>query len=389
MLYTVTSAAGRTLDTLGCHPRLGSLGLQFSSGWHERADRERGLFELDWGPASWSDAILQGPHLFVSTPLYKGPNQSMRSNLDWSVTDFEALPSDAIPVTVYKPAGDRVAYGANYTHWGHDRTPARNHYRAAWRMMAANTGERTLIPALMPPGTAHIHGIYSGADIRSALNTVLVAGVASSLLADFAIRSAPKATISPDSLGRLAMPPVDHPLVSRLILRTLRLNCMTVAYADLWAECWNTAFLDDAPILRRYDEDPIGPEWTIDTPLRRAADRRNAQVEIDALVALMLDVPIGDLCTIYRTQFSVLHGYDRRDYTYDANGRLVPNTILSLWRKSGEPQDASHMPESERTATHPHSGVAYTYVPPFAPLDREADMRATVQEVRNQFCGDD
>ena len=91
------------------------------------------------------------------------------------------------------------------------------------------------------------------------------------------------------------------------MLRTLRLNCLTDAYADLWAECWNEAFLDDSPILERYDERPIGPEWTVDTPLRRAEDRRNAQAEIDVMVAMMLGVPIEDLCTIYRTQFAVLY----------------------------------------------------------------------------------
>ncbi len=64
--------------------------------------------------------------------------------------------------------------------------------------------------------------------------------------------------------------------------------------------------MDDSPILERYDERPIGPEWTTDTPLRRAEDRRNAQAEIDVMVAMMLGVPIEDLCTIYRTQFAVL-----------------------------------------------------------------------------------
>ena len=59
-------------------------------------------------------------------------------------------------------------------------------------------------------------------------------------------------------------------------------------------------------------------------PLRIAQDRRQALVEIDALVALMLNVTADQLCTIYRTQFAVLYGYDRNVYFYDANGRLVP-----------------------------------------------------------------
>jgi len=122
-------------------------------------------------------------------------------------------------------------------------------------------------------------------------------------------------------------------------------------------------------------------EWTADVPLRRAVDRRNAQVEIDALVALMLGVPIDDLCTIYRTQFAVLHGYDQHDYTYDANGRLVPNSVLSVWRKKGDA-----ITEEERTAVHPGSGIAYTYELPFGTLDREADLRTAYAEFERRLA---
>lgn len=207
--------------------------------------------------------------------------------------------------------------------------------------------------------------------------TKAVQAAASSLLADFYVRAAPKSTIRARMFNRLPMVPADHPLLPKVLLRALRLNCVTDAYGDLWAQCWDDALLEDEPILPRFDERPIGPEWTPDTPLRRAADRRNAQVEIDSMVAIMLAVPIEDLCTIYRTQFAVLYGYDHREYTYDANGRLVPNSVLSLRRKLGEPQDPSQMPESYRTAIHPGSRTPYTYSMPFGTLDRQADFRRT------------
>ena len=38
---------------------------------------------------TWDDVILQGPHLFVATPMYKTPNKTMLHNQDWSATDFE------------------------------------------------------------------------------------------------------------------------------------------------------------------------------------------------------------------------------------------------------------------------------------------------------------
>ena len=47
----------------------------------------------------------------------------------------------------------------------------------------------------------------------------------------------------------------------------------------------------------------------------------------------MLGLTAEELCTIYRTQFAVLYGYDHNVYYYDANGRLVPNSVLTVWRK--------------------------------------------------------
>ena len=271
MVSSVNSAAARTLTTLATQPRIGSLDLHFSTGWNETTDFQRGLFSKRWGAASWGDAILQGPHLHVSTPLYKQPNESMKHNLDWTSTDLEALAPRAQPVTQYKPEGDRATYDRLYTHW--DNSPARDHYRIAWRAMAANTGERTLIPAIIPPGTAPPNGVFSsGSATITGRSLVTAQAGLSALLADFTLRALPKSGIYFPDFSRLPALPHNHPLTTRVVLRALRLNCVTDAYADLWVECWDEAFLDDSPILERYDERPIGPEWTADTPLRRAEE---------------------------------------------------------------------------------------------------------------------
>jgi len=378
MVSTVNSAASRTLATLATRPRISTLDLQFSTGWNETTDFQKGLFSKKWGPTSWDNAILQGPHIYVSTPLYKQPNETMRHFLDWTSTDLETLPANAQPITQYKPAGDRTTYDRLYTHW--NNSPARDHYRIAWRRMAANTGERTLTPAIIPPGTAHVHPICSaGLPEDTSATLILVSGIASSLLTDFQIRSRARNDIHGSDFSLLPAPDYHSDMAIGILLRTLRLNCITNAYADLWAECWDEAFLDDSPILERYDERPIGPEWTADTPLRRAEDCRNAQAEIDVMVAIMLGVPIEDLCTIYRTQFAVLYDYDhgrsQGAHVYDANGRQLPTPVRQAWEKRQRPASNEDMPLSERTHTHPGSGVSYVYDLPFRIRDRESDFR--------------
>src|SRR5699024_10505551 len=208
--------------------------------------------------------------------------------------DLEQLPSDAVPVTSYKPIRDGK-YDQLYTHWDlpdGDRVPAREYYRVAWRAMAANTGERTLIPALIPPGTAHINGVFSyGFSKRDEL--ILATGSMSSILADFAVRVAPKSGIYPAVTARLPLPDSEHPLVGELKSRVLLLNSLTDAYADLWNSLTNLtsegqAWTGGYGYPDSVSMDVLDCEWSEASPLRLAADRRQAQVEIDALVALML-----------------------------------------------------------------------------------------------------
>ena len=302
----------------------------------------------------------------------------MANQRDWTATDLDALPSSIQPVTQYKPAGDRATYDHLYTHW-HNHS-AFEYYRVAWRNMAPLTGERTLVPSIIPTGTAHLQSVTSTSTPMSSAHYIpMIAGVSSSLISDFMIRAAGRGHINGADFSLLPSLDTSHPLATAVILRILRLNCISDAYTNLWAECWHESFVADSPILERYDERPIGPEWTANTPLRRAEDRRNAQAEIDVMVAMMLGVPIEDLCTIYRTQFAVLYDYDhgrgQGAYVYDANGRQLPTPVRQAWEKRKRPSSNEDMPLSERTHTHPGSGVSYVYDLPFRIRDRESDFR--------------
>ncbi len=105
----------------------------------------------------------------------------------------------------------------------------------------------------------------------------------------------------------------------------------------------------------------ISREWNWSTPIRVAADRRQALVEIDAIVAIMLRITSEDLTTIYRTQFPVLRRYERAAL-YDKAGRQLPNKLASEYRKNGSLNDSDHTVD----------GI--TYQEPFVGVDRERDM---------------
>ncbi|WP_316668299.1 Eco57I restriction-modification methylase domain-containing protein [uncultured Propionibacterium sp.] len=379
MLYTVNSASAAVLAKLAKSPRMGELELRFSRGWDESIDRRKGYFVQRWGrPDSWDDVILQGPHIHVANPAFKQPNATMKHNQDWSDVDLEKLPADFIPITAYKPAGDRTKYDAAVV----KACGEPSEYAIVWRSMAANTGERTLIPALVPPGLAHLFTLRS---VRCSSERDLVGNQAflSSLLADFSIRSVPRAHILLPDVERQPRFDAVHVLSSALLLRALRLNCITNAYADLWSVCWDPAFTSDSWVLSAHSAvqlGDVGPGWRPSILLRRDLDRRQALVEIDALVALMLGVTADELCTIYRTQFAVLYGYDHGKYLYDANGRLVPVGLQRLWAKEGNTLSADEL------TTENVNGSTYSYKLPFTRYDREADMRTAYAEFESRLC---
>ncbi|KAB1503862.1 class I SAM-dependent DNA methyltransferase [Corynebacterium sp. 320] len=359
-VYSVNSEAAAVLAKLAEAPRIKSLGLQFSGGWHETADKKRGYFDTSWQhPESWEDVILQGPHLGVATPMIKQPNPTMKHNQDWFEIDLEAMPEDFIPATAYRPNKSIATYGDDYGYWssGDESFPIRSHYRVAWRQMAALTGYRTLYPALIPPGSAHVNGVIS-AGIPGVTQSELIplfGGYSSSILADFLMRS----------IGSHLWPSIvengplvaDGLFVEDISKRFLQLNVLTENYASLW-------------------EEVVGTPWTRDVALRNARERWHAQNEIDAMVALSLGVTLEELLMIYRTQFPVMRRYDQEDL-YDVNGRKVAGDVAKLQKKL---KDGEELSLAERTWTHPQSGVAYVFEYPFAPLDREADLTAAYEK---------
>ena len=351
MVYTVNTEAAEVLEKLTAVPRIRELGLQFSAGWHETADKKAGYFDTGWAhPETWNDVILQGPHLGVATPMIKQPNPTLKHNQDWSEIDLEALPRDFIPATAYQPDRQHMTtYDADYARWGWNGTEESScsFFRVAWRQMANLVSFRTFYPAIIPPGSKHVHGVASGGAID---NKTLVewSAVAASILTDFVVRSTGIAFMTGSFIEQLPMV-IDE---SALLEPALRLNCLTEAYAPLWEEL-------------------MGEEWSVDTPLRKAEERRAAQIEVDAIVALSLGVTADELCMIYRTQFPVMRRYDQED-RFDANGRKVPKEIVKADAKL---KDGARLSEADRTWTHPQSGVEYVYEYPFRQLDREADMR--------------
>ena len=363
-LYPVNQASAAVLDKIAAATRLGDVGFEWTAGWHESADRSVGYFESRSAiPDCWQDVILQGPHITVATPLYQQPALIYRSFKDYVAIHAEEIDADFIPRTNYQIAMAFDEYIAGYPQW--NGRSSSTYFRLAWRRMVDSATVRSLHSAIVPPGPCFVGTVLS-AVLPTATDLVIANGIWSSLAADFLVKAAGVSELKHGVTRRL--PHITkHPLQSQLILRTLRLNCLVGAYAPLWEELYGTAWQKDSWVphiavdyVGRAPLGDVGPKWEWATPLRRAADRRQALVEIDAIVAIMLGITGEELLTIYRTQFPVLQRYER-DALYDANGRQLSGKLASEYRKG-----------KAKPADFTVDGV--TYVEPFVGVDRERDM---------------
>lgn len=236
--------------------------------------------------------------------------------------------------------------------------------------------ERSLFAAIIPPGPAHLDALYSTA-LSTNHMTAMTAGFWAALPLDYLLRITGKANLHAADAATMPAPSPDHPLATPLLLRTLRLNCLTNAYAPLWQELfhptwphyegWAHTWLNLAPLAQRLTR-----AWGYGTPLRSEYERRAALVELDALVSVWLGITADQLVAIYKSRYPVLFDYESEMH-FDANGRKLArnhNTYGHGQTKEDYLALLDHL--ASPATTRPPEG----YTAPFYKADRETEMRA-------------
>jgi hypothetical protein len=273
-------------------------------------------------PQSVNEWVVQGPIIYVASPMNKQPNEGCKNNRDYSVVDHESIAEDFLP-----RANFRIICTERQIR---ERTPSFqgraviDYWRWACRRQLPSTGERTLAPCILPPGATHVDSVYSVA-FRSLASVALLAGLSASVVYDFFVKVSGKGDLRKDLFEKLPLPSVSSSLQARVVVRALRLNCLTSHYAPLWEALWDDAFREDRPAT----DDPragayanLGPKWTRDVAFRTPFARRQALVELDVLAAQALGLSFEELRLLYEVQFPVLQQYERETF-YDQRGRIV------------------------------------------------------------------
>ena len=369
-----------------------------SEMWHETNDVDKGIIErVTEFPNTALNLIISGPHISNGNPLFKTPRRVCTEKSHYDVVDIEFVNKieNYLPRTNYKPSINSIEYldkiqslrdGSKYT----------DKYRLAFRKMLNIEGERTLISAIIPPNVGHINGIYS-LYIEDSKKLLLLSAMTSSLVYDFFIKITGKSNLLDNLAYRF--PIKDTYLSKYLILRTLKLNCLTTYYKSLWENNWQEEFIEDkwGKSDSRLNNIRFSSDielWSKSRAFRTAYERRQILVEIDVLTAMALGLTLDELNAIYRIQFPVLRSYEN-DTWYDRNGRIVFTNNKSLtgigldrktWNSIKDMQSGTYS-HTIIDDTMPGGPVERTivYEAPFDRCDREKDYEEVWKNFEERF----
>ena len=295
-----------------------------SEMWHETNQQKDGtLLKQTVFPLTSYQWVLSGPHIYVGTPINNTPRKKCNNSQAYDTLDLSEIPENYFPRTNFVPSStdDKYLSMIPKVPWSKPPKEVTQFFRLAYRGMLSHSGERTLISAIIPPGSSHIHGLQS-TTYKSSTLLMKQALMSFSLVGDFFIKTTGRSNL----MASWASFPLLN-LNNEGKLRVLALSCLTNSYTDLWEDNWSQTFVNQtwsnsSPLLPRDYFLKLSKNWKASNAYISDYTRRQALVEIDVIVSLSIGMSLEELLTIYRIQFWVLIG-NEADTWYDQNGRII------------------------------------------------------------------
>ena len=388
---SLEKAVGRNDDIELTNRSCGGSSWQQSGHWGETAALVDGYIEKVTAFRPSSEAVLQGPHIYVGNPVYKTPKSISEQKADYDVIDLDAVPDDYFARTNFGPAVGPSEYQRQLPKCSWDDSKSHVDFsRLAIRKMINLNSERSLISAIIPKGVSHVSTVQSIA-FKKEVELLTAASLFFSLPLDFFIKASGKNAFVYNDTRRI--PWVD--LGPEAHHRVLRLSCLTSEYAELWerhAESYSQFSWSSLDWRLHQDEYGDAPAvWCREVGLRNEFARRMALVEIDVLVSQAFGMRVEQLIEIYTFYFPVLQQKEAGTW-YDQDGQIVWTCSKGLpgvgYLESGKrpsqvawdkilakcPSELSCTVNDDTTPDGPRE-IRRRFIGPFTRCDRVADYR--------------
>jgi hypothetical protein len=159
-----------------------------------------------------------------------------------------------------------------------------SHIRPGVRAIAANTNERTLIAAMLPPLVGTGNSILTIPEPLSSADALCLVALLNSFVLDVVLRMKITNNVNMFYLYQLPVPRLkpDHPTFRAIVPRAAQLTCTTPAFADLWQQVMGTA-------------------WDKNQTATDPATRQRLRSELDALIAHLYGLSRSDFAHILST----------------------------------------------------------------------------------------
>lgn len=347
--------------------------------------------------------IYSGPHITNGNSMNKTPWAKCVQKSDYDVIDLNKIDKDYLPRTNYANETNIDSF-LNFVKGFQFNQNTSNevlydrwidYYKVGFRLMLNQAGERTLFSAILPDKSSHISTVLS-VTFKNKETLTEFSAITESIVLDFIIKTLNTGALNFNSI--LAFPlGIADKYKPAIFARTLMLNCLTTAYADLWQEMWDEIYKQETWSIsdkRLKPFDTLHEDWSWDIPLRNYFERRQALVEIDVISAMALGLSLEDLEMIYTIQFPVLQ-QNENDTWYDAKGNIVFTCSKGLTGVGVDRPVWNTIRDLQQGETYVHTidpkkselygGQQVTYYAPFTKCDRIADYRRAWAHFDNIF----
>lgn len=155
--------------------------------WHETNSQKDGTIVRNVHFAeSPMDLIYSGPHIGVANPLFQTSQRNCSTHRAFDNVDLTQISEDYIQRCNYTPgcSWEEYAKRAPKTSWNASNIDG---YRIIMRNMFNQSGERTLLPAIAPPMSGHVHAVFE-VGAKDPFFIAMEEGIMASLPLDFYIK---------------------------------------------------------------------------------------------------------------------------------------------------------------------------------------------------------